>query len=221
MVKAVDGKKVSQYYAGEKITCIGAPKLSSVKNYTSSVKIKWKKVTSADGYYVYRKGETGAWEQIAKVKGGSKVSYTDKTVSCSETYQYTVRAYDGKVKGCFNDSGLKTIFLKNPSEIEFQNSDLGLVLNFGKIEGAQSYDVYRKTLEGEWEKLSSIIGSDSTSFIDLDVEDGETYLYSVKALNGEYTSYFNKTGVQFQYSEPDVEETTENTDNTENEEVVA
>ena len=224
MVKAVDGKKVSRYYAGEKITCLGAPKLSSVKNYTSSVKINWKKVSSADGYYVYRKGETGSWEQIAKVKGGSKVSYTDKTVSCSETYNYTVRAYDGKVKGCFNNSGIKTIFLKNPADIKFENSDLGLVLNFNKVDAAEAYEIYRKTLDGGWEKISSVIGADATSFIDLDVEDGETYIYSVKALNGKYSSYFNKNGVEIQYAEPVVEEeteVTENTDNIENEEVVA
>ena len=224
MVKAVDGKKVSQYYAGEKITCLGAPKLSSVKNYTSSVKINWNKVSSADGYYVYRKGETGSWEQIAKVKGGSKVSYTDKTVSCSETYNYTVRAYDGKVKGCFNNSGIKTIFMKNPADLKFESSDLGLILNFKKVDAAEAYEIYRKTLDGGWEKISSVIGADATSFIDLDVEDGETYIYSVKALNGKYSSYFNKNGVEIQYSEPVVEEETEvtnNTENIENEEVVA
>lgn len=223
MVKAVDGKKVSQYYAGKKITCLGAPKISSVKNYTSSVKISWKKVSSADGYYVYRKGETGSWEQIAKVKGGKKVSYTDRSVSCSETYKYTVRAYDGKVKGCYNDSGIKTIFLKNPAELKVENSDLGLILNFNKINAAETYEIYRKTIDGEWEKLSSVIGADTTSFIDLDVEDGQTYSYSVKALNGEYSSYFNKTGVKFQYTEPVVEETEipETTEITENEEVAA
>ena len=129
MVKAVDGKKVSQYYAGEKITCLGAPKLTSVKNYTSSVKINWKKVSSADGYYVYRKGSSGSWKQIAKVKGGSKVSYSDKSVSCSETYKYTVRAYDGKVKGCYNNSGIKTIFLKNPAELKVENSSTWLPIS--------------------------------------------------------------------------------------------
>ncbi len=222
MVKAVDGKKVSQYYAGEKITCLGAPKLSSVKNYSSSVKISWKKVSSADGYYVYRKGKTGAWKQIAKVKGGNKVSYTDKNVACSESYSYTVRAYDGKVKGCFNNKGINTIFLKSPAVIKVENSDLGLVLNFNKIKAAKIYEIYRKTIDGEWEKISSLVGADTTSFIDLDVEDGETYFYSVKAVNSKYSSCFNN-GVKFRYTEPVVEETEipETTEKTENEKVVA
>ena len=224
MVKAVDGKKVSQYYAGEKITCLGAPKLSSVKNYTSSVKINWKKVSSADGYYVYRKGKSGAWKQIAKIKGGNTVSYTDKNVICSETYSYTVRAYDGKVKGCYNNNGIKTIFIKNPAVLKFENSASGLVINFSKIKAAKTYEIYRKNLNGEWAKISSLVGANSTSFVDLDVENGETYLYSVKALNGKYSSYFNNKGVQFKYIEPIVEEETkipETTEKTENEEVVA
>lgn len=233
MVKAVDGKKVSQYYAGEKITCLGAPKLSSVKNNTSSVSISWNKVSSADGYYVYRKGEIGSWKQIAKVKGGRKVSYTDKKVSCSETYKYTVRAYDGKVKGCYNDSGIKAIFLKNPSGLKVENGDLGLIINFNKIKAAKAYEIYRKSADGKWEKLSSLVGSDATSFIDLDVVNGEEYSYSVKAVNGKYSSCFNGNGVKCEYVEPIIEETTdsaddladveapETTETTKNEEVVA
>ncbi|MEE1505141.1 MAG: hypothetical protein UGF89_12990 [Acutalibacteraceae bacterium] len=238
MVKAVDGKKVSQYYAGEKITCLGAPKVTAVENNTSSVKISWNKVSSADGYYVYRKGNSGSWKQIAKVKGGKKVNYTDKKVSCSETYKYTVRAYDGKVKGCYNDDGIKTIFLKNPAGLNVENGELGLVLSFNKIKAAKGYEIYRKVADGKWEKLSSLVGKNATSFIDLDVVDGKEYSYSVKAINGKYSSCFNSAGVKCEYLEPIVEETTdsensqipqtteptdipETTEVTENEEVVA
>ncbi len=213
-VKAVDRKKISQYYAGEKITCLAAPKLSSAKNYTSSVKLTWSKVSSADGYYIYRKEASGSWKQIAKIKGGKKDSYTDKNVKCSKTYKYTVRAYDGKVKGCFNNSGLKTVFLKNPKGLTVESSEIGAIINFNKVNAAKSYDIYRKSLSGEWMKISSVVGNDTTTFVDMDVEDGETYIYSVKASNGKYSSYFNKNGVKFIYTDPVVE-------NTEKEEVVA
>ena len=206
-VRAVDGKKVSQYYAGEKVTCISAPQLSAIKNYAASVKISWKKVSSADGYIVYRKGKTGSWKQIAKIKGGNTLSYTDKNVVCSETYNYTVRAYDGKVKGCYNNNGITTIFLKNPAKFNVEISDLGLVLNFNKIKAAKTYDIYRKNINGEWVKISSLVGANTTSFVDMDVENGVTYCYSVKAVNGKYSSYFNSKGVQFKYIEPVVEET--------------
>ncbi len=207
-VKAVVGKKTSQYYAGEKITCISAPKLSSVKNNASSVKLTWGKVSSADGYYIYRKGNTGSWKQIAKIKGGKKVTYTDTNVSCSETYQYTVRAYDGKVKGCYDNSGIKTIFLTNPDELFAQSGEMGISLKFNKIEAAKAYEIYRKSLDGEWEKIASVMGKDNTNFVDLDVTDGETYSYSVKALNGKFESAFDKNGIECEYT-PIIEEETE------------
>ena len=219
-VKAVDGKKVSQYYAGKKIACLGAPKVTDVKNFTSSVKVYWNKVSSADGYYIYRKGESGSWKRIATVKGGKKTSYSDETVKCSETYKYTVRAYDGKVKGCFDNSGLKTIFLKKPADITIENSELGAVINFDKIDAAKTYAIYRKTPKTEWKKISSVAGDNVTSFVDLDVEAGETYIYSVRALNGKYSSYLNKSGVKFRYTEPVVEEV-EATNNTKNQEAIA
>ncbi len=217
MVKAVDGKKVSQYYAGEKITCLAAPKINSVENNSSSVKISWSKVSSADGYYVYRKGSSGSWKQIAKVKGGKKVSYTDKKVSCSETYKYTVRAYDGKVKGCYNDDGVKTIFLKNPTGLNVKNSESGLVVKFNKIKAAKGYEIYRKSANGIWEKITKLTGKNTTSFVDKNVVDGSEYIYSVKAINGKYASCFNSNGIKCEYIEPVVEETTsvENIETTE------
>ncbi len=222
-VKAVDGKKISQYYAGEKITCLGAPKLSSVKNNTSSVKLTWKKVSSADGYYVYRKGDSGSWKRVAKIKGGKKVTYTDTSVKCSKTYNYTIRAYDGKVKGCYDDSGLKTVFLKNPADVTAQSSENGIVINFNQVAAATSYEIYRKAADGEWNKISTVAG-DITSFVDMDVAEGETYEYSVKSVKGKYKSAFNKKGVECIYEVPVVEEETETTQPTEsieNIEVVA
>ncbi len=230
-IRAVDGKKVSQYYAGEKFTCIGVPKLVSVKNNVSDVKLTWKSVSSADGYYVYRKNASGSWKQIAKIKGASKVTYTDKNVDSSRTYQYTVRAYDGNVKGCYDKSGIKTVFLKTPYAISAQSGENGVALNFPKIDGASSYIIYRKNDSGEWKQLSVVSGGNSTSFVDLDVENGGSYCYTVKAVNGKYTSSYNSKGITCQYikaeveapelSEPETEIPEETTEYIETEEVVA
>lgn len=222
-VRAVDGKKVSQYYAGEKITCIGIPKLVSVKNNVSDVKLTWKKVSSADGYYVYRKNESGSWKQVAKIKGGKKVTYTDKNVDSSETYQYTVRAYDGKVKGCYNNSGIKTIFLDTPTDVSTQSGENGVVIAFPKIDGAKSYLIYRKNGAGNWKRLSNIADGDITSFVDLGVEERKSYCYTVKAVNGKYVSSYNSKGVTCQYVKPIVEVPgiEETTEFTEKEEVIA
>lgn len=200
-VRAIDGNKTSQYYAGEKIKCLAAPSLSSVKNNISGVKISWEKVSSADGYCVYRKGDSGSWKRIASIKGGKNLTYTDTNVNCSETYKYTVRAYDGSVKGCYNSSGIKTIFLTSPDGLTAKSSETGIVLNFNEVDAAKAYDIYRKTDDCEWEKISSVAGRDTTSFIDISVEDAETYHYSVRTVNGKYYSAFNSKGVSCRYNE--------------------
>ena len=43
-----------------------------------------------------RKTGNGAWKQIANVKGGTKISYLDKTAKKGVTYKYTVKAYNTK-----------------------------------------------------------------------------------------------------------------------------
>ncbi len=200
MVRAVDGKVTSQYYAGEKIKCLAAPTLSSIKNNSSGVKLTWKKVSSADGYYVYRKGNSGSWKRIATVKGGKKLTYTDTGVNCSETYKYTVRAYDGKVKGCYNNSGIETIFLTSPKGFTAKSGETGIVLTFKDVDGAKGYYIYRKTADSDWERISKVTGGDTTSFVDIDVEDGVTYQYSVRSYNGKYYSAFNSNGVSCKYN---------------------
>ena len=200
-VRAVDGDKTSRYYAGKKVKCLAAPSLSSVKNNASGVKISWRKVSSADGYCVYRKGNTGSWKQIANIKGDKSLTYTDTNVNCSEIYKYTVRAYDGKVRGCYNSGGIKTIFLTSPDGLTAESGETGIVLNFNEVNAAKAYDIYRKTDDCEWEKISSVAGRDTTSFVDIGVEDAETYRYSVRSVNGKYYSAFDSKGVSCRYDE--------------------
>ena len=65
------------------------------------IKIKWSKVSNAEGYQVYRStSKDGKYMRIATVKD-AKRTYSDKTVKPGKKYYYKVRAYikiDGKKK---------------------------------------------------------------------------------------------------------------------------
>lgn len=52
--------------------------------------LKWKGVTGADGYRVYRKTAGGTWKHIANT---TATSYQDTGLTPKATYVYTVRAY--------------------------------------------------------------------------------------------------------------------------------
>ncbi len=107
MVKAINSKsKTVSSSESTTIRCISAPKLSSVKSAKSGITFKWKKVSGASGYYVYRKTGSGDYEKIATVKGGSKVSYRDKKAKKGKTYRYTVKAYYKSYSSAYR-SGLK------------------------------------------------------------------------------------------------------------------
>ncbi len=93
-VRAQDGSILSSYKSsGTSIKFLSTPTLSSVSSGKSGVTFKWKKVTGASGYYVYRKTGSGSFQKIATVKGSTKVSYLDKSAKKGKTYTYTVRAY--------------------------------------------------------------------------------------------------------------------------------
>ena len=58
-----------------------------------SIKITWKKVSEADGYYVYRQQESGELEKVKTIKDNKVVGYTDTKLEYGKTYKYVVRAY--------------------------------------------------------------------------------------------------------------------------------
>lgn len=91
---------------------LSAPSLRKAKR-TSAKKatLSWKKVNGASGYVVYRKTNNGRWQIVKKITKGNITSFTDKKLSKSKKYTYTVRAYRtvGKknIYSGYNKKGLK------------------------------------------------------------------------------------------------------------------
>ena len=106
-VKAYAGSLFSGFNTtGISIKRLLAPQLLSATSGKTGVTLKWGKVTGAGGYCVYRKTGSGAWEELATVTGGTKVTYLDKTAKKGVTYSYTVKAISGKYKSSHNSKGL-------------------------------------------------------------------------------------------------------------------
>ena len=81
--------------------------LSTPKSTKSGITLKWKKITGADGYMVYRKTGSGSYSKIATVKGNSKVTYTDKSAKKGKKYTYKIKAYKSKTYSAYSNT--KTI----------------------------------------------------------------------------------------------------------------
>lgn len=81
-----------------KFTTAATPAKTKIRKATGAKKaatITWKKVSGADGYYVYRStSKNGTYKKVATIKGASKTSYTNKKLKSKTTYYYKVAAYN-------------------------------------------------------------------------------------------------------------------------------
>jgi hypothetical protein len=84
----------SSYVTNKTIKRLTQPTVTLSK-VTKGVKIAWKKITGASGYYVYRKTVSGSWNKIKTISSASTTSFVDTTAKKGTTYYYTVKAYNG------------------------------------------------------------------------------------------------------------------------------
>ncbi len=102
-VRTVFYKIFSGFESGRLVRYIATPKLTSIKNDSAGVTIKWNSVTAATQYRVYRRGAGQKyWTYLGTVNG---TQYTDKNVVRGNYYRYTVRAVGGYYSG-FDTNGL-------------------------------------------------------------------------------------------------------------------
>lgn len=98
--------------------------ITSIKEENGAkVTLKWKKVTDASGYIVYRKTEkNGSLKKIATVKNPNTVKYVDKTVKENTTYYYAVCVCMGTEKSAYSaDAKVKTS--KAPSRTKIKEGE--------------------------------------------------------------------------------------------------
>lgn len=78
----------------------GKPYKLSLTNGKKQIKLKWSKVTNADGYKIYYKtSKTGSYKLLKTVYGGYTDTYTHKALKAGKTYYYKVKSFtktDGK-----------------------------------------------------------------------------------------------------------------------------
>ncbi|MGN1316154.1 MAG: leucine-rich repeat protein [Acutalibacteraceae bacterium] len=179
-----------------------APKLTKVESTSSGVKVTWGKTSGADSYIVYRKTySNGKWSSWSEIKtGATGTSYTDTNVKSGEYYRYTVRAKNESGLSGYDSTGLKIKFLSTPKLSSIANGSGKVTVRWGKVTGASSYTVYRKTYSnGKWSGWSKIGTTKNTYYDDSKVSSGKYYKYTVRATSGDYISYYNTSGLQIKY----------------------
>ncbi len=71
-----------------------APVLTASTTTKSSIKIKWKKLSSINGYEIYRStSKNGTYTNVKTVSSSKTVSYTDKGLKTNKKYYYKAMSY--------------------------------------------------------------------------------------------------------------------------------
>jgi hypothetical protein len=127
-----DTRVLSGYSAVRSATPrLSQPEISTETASYNSIEVSWNRISGASGYIVYRAdSETGAYKKIARVKGGSKRSYTNKSLVTGKTYYYKVSAYrtaGGVTKyswrsGSESAAGMHTIYYQGDPQWRFPSS---------------------------------------------------------------------------------------------------
>ncbi len=165
------------------------PKLKTISNTSSGVKITWGKVGGADSYEVYRKVKGGSYSKVGTTR---KTYFTDKKAKSGKKYYYVVKAVNEAGKSD-SSSSLSKYYLADPSLKTPKSTKSGISLKWTKVTGAQGYIIYRKTGSGSYKKLKTEKGVSNLSYVDKSAKKGKKYTYKVKAYYSKTSSAYSNT----------------------------
>lgn len=175
-----------------RVDSIEAPKVTSISNKKTGISCTWSKVPTAKEYGIYRKTANKNWELLATTKN---TSYLDTSVTSRTEYSYTVKAICNNLNSTYGEQYLSLTRLDQPTASSLTNSRTGLTFKWNEVSGADTYHVFRKTTDG-WTKIAE---TEKLSYTDKKVKKGKTYIYTVRAVNGDVKSTYNTTGLKRKY----------------------
>ena len=180
---------VSVTYRAASTGTLSAPTVTGGNDAQGRPTLKWKAVTGAAKYEVYRaRSKDGDYIKYSTVTG---TSYTNISyIEDGNTYYYKVRALksDGTA-GAWSSIVSVTYKQTLPAPTVTGGNDAQgrPTLKWNAVTGAAKYEVYRaRSLNGDYIKYSTVTGTSytNTSYI----ENGNTYYYKVRALGSDGTA---------------------------------
>lgn len=176
------------------ITRIGTPVISEIKNTAEGISLSWSAVAGATEYEISRK--TGN-DSVFTSYTTTSLNYVDKNVVSGVKYTYIVCAHNDSGYGDSSQPPVTVTYLDAPVVSSVAAIENAIEVKWSAVNGAQSYNVYRKATNAtNWECIGE---SASLSYIDEDITEGVYYRYSVSAVADNSESVYNTTGVEGMY----------------------
>jgi len=162
------------------IKYISAPKISGITRINNKVTLKWKKVTGAQGYYIYHREPGSRYKKIKTINNASTLTYTHKIQSVNSNHSYYIVAFSGD-SASPNSLTISSQFGTAPKITSHVNQYNGIFIRWQEKTSANGYYIYRKTASGTYKKIKTITGVRNTKYVDTSVKSGKKYIYCVAA----------------------------------------
>lgn len=189
---------------------LSTPELVSAEMTLNGISVKWKTVSNAEGYILYRRTEDTEWEEIADFKGKVK-SYEDTTCESGNVYYYTVKAYNGTVESGCDYDGVSSVFLAVPELKTATNATKGIKITWTKVKGATGYIIGRRTSSTGWTKIAALKNVDN--YIDKKAKAGTEYAYTVVPVYEDVKGFYDTAGIRCKRIAKVITESAANTEN--------
>ena len=151
------------------------PRVRSTAPAPGGITVSWSAYPGAVQYRLFiLRADGSGWTRIADTDA---TSYTHTGLMNNTAYTYTVRALDAQGAFCsdFDRTGLTAVYLSAPVLSRVTNEYTGQRLSWNAVTGAVNYRVY--LLEnGAWHMIGTTA---QTSFLNTQVQPGESYTYTV------------------------------------------
>ena len=182
---------------------LSAPSVTGGNDSQGRPTLKWKAVSGAAKYEVYRaRSKDGDYIKYSTVTG---TSYTNNSyIESGSTYYYKVRALDANGTAGAWSSIVSVTYkqtLSAPTVTGGNDAQGRPTLKWNAVSGAAKYEVYRaRSRSGDYIKYATVTGTSytNTSYI----EDGNTYYYKVRALDANGTAGTWSSIVSVTYRKP-------------------
>ena len=173
------------------VTKPGKVKGISVKSVkTTSATLKWKKVSGASGYMIYRKNPSTGKSKLVKTVSSKTVSYKATKLKSATKYTYTIYAYKLSGKTKIKGSGTAYTFVTKPGAVKktkaVSKKAKTCVVSWKKTKRADGYEVYMATSKkGKYKKIGQ---TKKLTLTKKKLKKGKTCYFKVRA----YKTYKGK-----------------------------
>lgn len=154
---------------------LAVPKITSISDTSAGIRIRWKKVTGALGYYVYRNGK-----KVGTVTDENTLMYTDSGAKGNGVeYRYKICAFAGENKSSL--SAQKALYHLSDVKVykAVQSSGKGIALSWKKNVKASGYQV--KYSLGSSVKYVTVAGGSKAKRIIRGLSAGKVYKVYIRA----------------------------------------